>query len=188
MATCDINNETPAIQTIVDVQPNPRSTIYDDEQLDGLITGEIQPERLLTQDWYDNIIDFCNQYGELLLQYGELHESLSNTVVFIDDLKVPFCFEYARLVFKEIMGDLLKECDDIGIMMSSYHREIRHHEGMMLEYGSERLSTSSIDYLKSILEFYAHRLDVLKEDFEHRKQNGLAVLEESKQVDKPCGF
>lgn len=188
MATCNIDSESTNVQAQKnDVPKTPHDTLYDDVELDNYISDEIINIHI-SSSWYDNVIDFYNTYGELLKQHTELQDDLKKTVEYIEGVKVPYNYEYARLIFQDIMSDLLGECEDIGFMMSSFPNEIRYHREMVLAHESDNLTKSSTDYLQSILELYAHRIDVLKEDHDHRKKHGQSVLEDSKLIERPCGF
>lgn len=189
MTTCNLDVQTSSLNTPED-NKNTRSIFDDDDILDQYIDDEINEmkERYAPSSWYNNVIDFWHQYNILSDKHRDLHEEILNTIIYVENLKVPFCYECSRLAFGKAVSEMLQECDDIGFMMSSYPNEIRYHQDMVIEHGSEELSASSVAMLQSILEFHAHRIDTLKEDFEGCMKEGENVLNDSKLIERPCGF
>lgn len=185
MNSCNTDTET--MQASQETARAPRVNMFTDDEVDNYVTGELK-QNVVSRTWYNTVIDFCDQYKELVKRHAVTADNITATINFVQELKVPFCYESQRLAFQQVIVELKEESDDIFMMMSSYLSEIKYHEDMLTAHGDDKLADSSMAFLQSMIEFYAHRIDVLKEDFEHNKRLGEGVLEESKQIDRPCGF
>lgn len=188
-------------ETIVAVPSltTPRSTeCFDDNgnSLDGVVPDNefvaMDPKEIQRQDiiwaWQDTTFDLYDRYNFIVTNMIKLHQEFVDAKKYIDELKVPHCWEMTRLSYSKVVAELFAEFLSIDYQISSFPEEVEFHKKMVIQRADKGLSESSITYLENLLGFYADRTTMVEEQLAHAKKTGLNCVAESKIIINTCGY
>jgi hypothetical protein len=140
----------------------------------------------LSCKWYDIALEMLSKYNVLCEKRNKIVKDVSDTATYIQSLKVPFCYEYTKLVFQQMFNDLQMEMDEISQQMDSFPTEVNQNRQIVSERGCHKLSDAAAEYLENIVGYYADRLQSVREDYDKFRNRGLDAIAMSQQVDKGC--
>jgi hypothetical protein len=187
--------------TIENIDRSPRQTDnFDDEEVylhnehitDDEFVKPMQPIDIKRQDiiwsWQDTTYDFIERYNKIVQEMSVTLKDIHDTMKYTAELKLPFCWEYARLAYTRSFNELLAEFGVVDHHISSFVDEMEAHKTLAIERADENLSESSINYLDNIIGYYADRSTSIKEDLEILKKHGMNVVNASQQMSPNCGY
>lgn len=138
--------------------------------------------------WYDDVVDMCVHLDTLMTKRNELGTDLKNTFNFVENLKVPHCYEYARLAFARGFSELMDDFEFLSFDMDAFADRVEFHESMLKMHGDKDTSDWSSKSLQAFIELYATRLEMIEDEIKIRKADGQDMLTHSQQISRPCGF
>lgn len=185
--------------TIVPSLKTPRSTecIGDNgDSLDGVVPKNdfqtMDPKDIQRQDiiwsWQETEFDLYDRYNLIVTKMITLHQDFVSARKYVDDMKVPHCWEPTRLIYSKKIDELFTEFRSIDYQISSFPEEVEFHKNMVIQRADKGLSESSITYLENLLAFYADRTTTIEEHFADTKTTGLNYWAESQLIINTCGY
>ena len=138
--------------------------------------------------WYDDVVDMCVQLDTLLTKRNILGMDLKSTCDFLENLKVPYCYEFVRLAYARGFSELMDDFHFLSFDMDAFADRVEFHESMLKTHGDKDTSDWSSNNLQSFIELYATRLDMLEDEIKIRKADGKDLLSQSQQISRPCGY
>lgn len=167
-----------------------------DNSLDGVVSDNefvaMDPKEIQRQDiiwaWQDTTFDLYDRYNFIVTNMTKLHQEFVDAKKYIDELKVPHCWEMTRLLYSKVVAELFAEFLSIDYQISSFPEEVEFHKKMVIQRADKGLSESSITYLENLLGFYADRTSTIDEQFAHAKKTGLNHVAESQIIINTCGY
>jgi hypothetical protein len=188
-------------ETIVAVPSltTPRSTECfgdNDNSLDGVVPDNdfvaMDPKDVQRQDiiwaWQETTFDLYDRYNFIVTKMISLHQEFVDAKKYVDELKVPHCWEITRLSYSKTITELFAEFRSIDYEISSFPDEVVFHKNMVIHRADKGLSESSITFLENLLGYYADRTTTIEEEFTHAKKTGLKYEAESKIINNTCGY
>lgn len=137
--------------------------------------------------WKSSSEDYTERYNKIVDEMCETYNHLINTLQHATDVKVPFCWEYIRLSFANELHILLEEFSGLDMQVSSFVNEMHLHRNLSVDRADSKLSQSSMDYLDSVLGYYAHKSSCIKDDLDTLKKKGTELFISSQQISSNCG-
>lgn len=168
---------------------NERYNTQDEEVIYNLLQqNTIDSEREdILKTWKGKTDEFAEKYNKIVDEMCDTYRSIIYTIKYADNLKVPFCWEYARISFVDEVNNLLNEFLEVDMQFSTFDDEIDTHRILSIQRGDNKLSESSITYLNTVFECYAHKSSCLKDDIAFLIKQGQAAFIESQQISTTCG-
>lgn len=151
-----------------------------------LVTNDDTINSIITT-WRNVYEDYLERYYKIVDEMCETYKDLLNTSEYISYLKVPFCWEYARVRFANEIYELLEEFQCIDRQISTFLNEMDLHRNISIKKADIKLSNSFIEYLDNVLDLYAHKSSCIKDDLVHLKKQGQEAFINSQQMSSTCG-
>jgi hypothetical protein len=175
--------------SIITITPEQQASI--DEQIAQILlntTKNIDNQQLAIMTiWESNSQDYTERYNKIVDEMCETYNSLIHVLQHATNVKVPFCWEHIRLSFANELHILLEEFTGLDMQVCSFMSEMHMHKNMSIERADSKLSQSSLDYLESVLGYYAHKSSCIKDDLNTLKKKGNEVFISSQQISSNCG-
>lgn len=137
--------------------------------------------------WQDTTFDLYDRYNSVVDVVTRLHKEMYEVEKFINEVKVPFEWEYTRLTFKNNYEDLLAEFEVYDTKIAAFPREVEVCRMMAFQSADKEVSEGYITHLENIIGSYANKLVDIEEDFTHAKRAGMRALEASQKISTFCG-
>ena len=105
----------------------------------------------------------------------------------VEDLQVPYCYEYLRLEFQVAFNEVKEYIDDLKRSMFYFPNEI---ESFLHYIKNEPSSNNYMDIfgmLDATCRFYRSRYEVLKDMLQNNKYYAQKCYEETRMIPRPCG-
>lgn len=177
--------------TSVDVSVPEQHNTLDEEIMYNLLHQEnaINNDnvKVILATWKTSCENYIERYKVIVDEMCETYNDLLNTSEYVANLKLPFCWEYIRLIFGNELHQLLGEFQDFDKEISTFENEMDIHRNLSIRRGDIKLSDSSLDYLDSVLDYYAHKSSCIKNDLAYLKKRGQEAFIDSQQICINCG-
>lgn len=165
--------------------------------LDGVVPDNdfvavMDPTDIRRQDiiwaWQDTTFDLYDRYNFIVTKMTTLHKEFVDAQKFIDELKVPYCWEMTRLSYSNVVAEMFADLRSIDYQIATFPQEVEFHKSMVIQRADKGLSESSITFLENLLGYYADRTTTIEEQFAHAKKTGLNYVAESQVINNTCGY
>lgn len=171
---------------IQEIQAVEISNVEEQHQSEVMEPVEVDRQDIMWS-WQDTSFDFIDRYNKIVNNMTKLFTDLKDTLNYVQDLKVPFCWEYAKLAYSQRFEELAIELQGIDVEIASFPRDLEFHRSVSIERADKGLSESSVNFLENLLGYYADRVTSVTEDLEHTKKIGMNAVIASQQIYTNCG-
>ncbi len=141
----------------------------------------------IVETWIDTYIDYNERYNKILDEMCGTYNDLLDTMEYVANIKVPFCWEYVRCSFANELHEILQDFQKLDVEISSFMNEMTMCRMKAIERADIKLSDSAIEYLENLLGHYAYRSSLIREDLTHLKKQGINAFISSQQLSSNCG-
>lgn len=188
--------ETIVVDTYSKAPSKTESAGEHNDGLDVLVPNNdfeaMDPKEIQRQDiswsWEETEFDLYDRYNFIVTKMITMHQEFLDAKKYVDDLKVPHCWEPTRLSYSNMISELFAEFRSIDYQIASFPDELSFHKVMAIQRADKSLSESSITFLENLLGFYADRTTTIEEQFAHAKKTGLNHFAESQIIINTCGY
>jgi hypothetical protein len=175
--------------SIITFTPEQQASI--DEQIAQILlnTNKVidSQQNAIIAIWETASQDYNERYNKIVDEMTETYNNIIQTLQYTTNVKVPFCWEHIRLSFANEVNILLEECSGLDMQLCSFESELHMHRNMSIDRANTELSQSSLDYLDSVLGYYAHKSSCIKDDLTNLKKSGNELFIASQQISSNCG-
>lgn len=168
------------------------STYLERREVDGEDINNPPPTPESKHDLSDTWCDISSRlnfkFTDLVDKLLDLIGDIYSSQEFAKTVQVPFCFEYCRLKYEIILGNMLAEVSNINLEMQEFPAELHMYRNIVVDKGCPKLSESGVTYLESLLCYFGDRIDYVDGELQERKKRGLQCFTDSQAVDMACSF
>lgn len=175
--------------SIITITPEQQASI--DEQIAQILLNTSKnidsQQNAIISSWESTSQDYTERYNKIIDEMCETYSNLIHILQHTTNVKVPFCWEHVRLSFANELHILLEEFSGLDTQISSFVNEMHLHMNMSVDRADSKLSQSAMDYLDSVLDYYAHKSSCIKDDLDTLKKKGTEMFVSSQQISSNCG-
>lgn len=201
--TFTMSHETIAVETIEGIETFFKSSHHNEtfkdinslDAIDGFEATLSQQDvevqdanrQYLTGVWIDLTFETFDKYNMIVDNLKKVNDDFVETKKFINEAKVPFCWELTRLNFLNIFEELGNDFCSIDIQLAEFPDSFDFHRAMIIHKADKSLSESAITFLQNTLSYYADRISHIEDEYTRVKKSGLECFAQSQQIINVCG-
>jgi hypothetical protein len=130
----------------------------------------------------DMMDDYCERYFEASENYENMYSRLYECIEFLNNIKVPYCYEYAKMGYKDAFEKLKIELDNLGESMCNFPNTIQNVCISAFEDTDHYNKKRYTDYLDSVLSYFHASVEHFSREIEHNAKSGMELYQQSQLV------
>ena len=132
---------------------------------------------------YESLIDeYCNQYFDIADRYENLFSRLLECIEFMDKIEIPFCYEYARVQYKDIFDSLKTDVNSLGDSISLFPKTIQEICFSVTEETDDNKKNLCLEHLDYLMFCLNSSIECFGKEVENNAKFGLELYEKSQLV------
>jgi hypothetical protein len=125
------------------------------------------------------------------INFVKLVEKLSNDVdemiQVVDNVNVPYCYEYIRLEYQVIFNEIKGNVDDLKTSMFYFPEEVERFLDYIKNEPSSNSNNEVFDMMDETYQYYCARYGVIITSFNDSKNNAFECYDAAQHLPRPCG-
>lgn len=117
----------------------------------------------------------------------ELSKDMKNMMYTVEQLQVPYNYEYLRLEYVEAFKEIKEHMNELSYSMFYFPNEVETFLRYIENEPSSHNHTELFGMLQATYEYYCARYELLKDVFNQNKRLAQECYEATLMLPKPCG-
>jgi hypothetical protein len=141
----------------------------------------------------DRIDEFCEIVQDYSLRlstvendYSRIYEKLESCYQFIDEINVPFVFEYTKVFYQQTFDSYANQMFHIQTQIKDFPRMVETQCIIALAHNLHEHKKMCIDYLDILMSILNVSLQNLEYCVDHSIKNGLEAFESTRKIICQC--
>jgi hypothetical protein len=128
-----------------------------------------------------------SNFINLLEHVEELSNNINQMIETVDNIQVPYCYEYIRVDFQLTFNDIKGHIDELKHSMFYFPEEVDNFLAYIKNEPSSNNHNELLGMLDATYHYYCARYDVIKTKFHDNKNLASECYDATRHLPRPCG-
>lgn len=132
---------------------------------------------------YESLVDeYCDRYFDIADRYENLYSRLLECIGFLDKIEIPFCYEYARVQYKDIFDSLKTDVDSLGESIGVFPKTIQEICFSVTEETDDNKKKLCLEHLDYLMFCLNSSMECFHKAVEDNAKFGFELYEKSQLI------